>query len=339
MRPPDKFNMVDMEGIDLLAVQGETIPGLYNKLVESIAQCRYQCVYNWVFNSILIPPTYVEMEEREDGVWINEGVMVDEEDVVHIASIEPEPPAPVEPVIEPLSVTENDIYLVPEGVDGFNPVTVNVPSIVPVIEPITITENGTYSASTAVDGYSPITVNVAGGGTFIVDEYSHLLSSIFDTESPILSGNTIEVAFYANAYVNDGHIVGQDYNSTGSSFHLTTYSNRWYIGGTTEANFPADSDCPLYDADIVYRAKTGEVSMNGVVKTTSFTMPNRASNTYMLNTRGGAVSTTNAYKYKYVKVYDSNDDLVCHWEFGHTQINGVTIYFAHEVVSNKYKTY
>lgn len=120
--------MVDMEGIDLLAVQGEAIPGLYNKLVESIALCRYQCVYNWSFNSILIPPTYVEMEEREDGVWINEGVMVDEEDVVHIASIEPEPPAPVEPVIEPLSVTENDIYLVPEGVDGFNPVTVQVPT-------------------------------------------------------------------------------------------------------------------------------------------------------------------------------------------------------------------
>ena len=95
--------MVDMEGIDLLAVQGEIIPGLYNKLVESIALCRYQCVYNWSFNSILIPPTYVEMEEREDGVWINEGVMVDEEDVVHIASIEPEPPAPVLPVIESLS--------------------------------------------------------------------------------------------------------------------------------------------------------------------------------------------------------------------------------------------
>ena len=120
--------MVDMEGIDLLAVQGETIPGLYNKLMESIAQCRYQCIYNWAFNSILIPPTYVEMEEREDGVWINEGVMVDEEDVVHIASIEPEPPAPVLPVIESLSVTENGTYLVPEGVDGFNPVSVQVPT-------------------------------------------------------------------------------------------------------------------------------------------------------------------------------------------------------------------
>lgn len=160
MRPPDKFDMVDMEGIDLLAVQGETIPGLYNKLVESITLCRYQCLYNWAFNGILIPPTYVEMEVEEDGVWINEGVMVDEEDVVHIASIEPEPPTPVEPVIESLSVTENGTYLVPEGVDGFNPVSVSVPASAPVIEPISITQNGTTTAPSGVDGYSPITVAV-----------------------------------------------------------------------------------------------------------------------------------------------------------------------------------
>lgn len=164
MRPPDKFNMVDMEGVDLLEVQGETIPGLYNKLVESIAQCRYQCVYNWAFNGILIPPTYVEMEERSDGVWINEGVMVDEEDVVHISSIEPEPPTPVEPVIESLSVIANGIYTVPSGVDGFNPVDVSVPSIAPVIQSISITQNGTVVAPEGIDGYSPIVVDVAGGG-------------------------------------------------------------------------------------------------------------------------------------------------------------------------------
>lgn len=155
MRPPDKFNMVDMEGVDLLEVQGETIPGLYNKLVESIAQCRYQCVYNWGFNGILIPPTYVEMEERSDGVWINEGVMVDEEDVVHISSIEPEPPTPVEPVIESLSVIANGIYTVPSGVDGFNPVSVNVPSSAMIeLDHIPLDSEGSvgdYCLSTIVD--------------------------------------------------------------------------------------------------------------------------------------------------------------------------------------------
>lgn len=92
---PDKFDMVDMGGIDLIENQGVVVEGLYQRLVESITLCRYQCLYNWNFNGIIIPPSYVEMEIREDGVWINEGVMVDEEDVVHIYSIEPEPPAPI----------------------------------------------------------------------------------------------------------------------------------------------------------------------------------------------------------------------------------------------------
>ena len=125
---PDKFNMVDMGDIDLIESQGTAVEGLYQKLVESIALCRYQCLYNWKFNGILIPPSYVEMELRDDEVWINEGVSVDEEDVVHIYRIEPEPPAPIEPNIEPLQVTENGLYQAPEGVDGYNPVNVNVAS-------------------------------------------------------------------------------------------------------------------------------------------------------------------------------------------------------------------
>jgi len=208
------------------------------------------------------------------------------------------------------------------------------------IEPLSVTQNGTYTASSGVDGYSPITVNVSGGGGgFVVDEYSRLLIGIFDTESSIESGNTIEVAFYANSYVNDGHIVGQSYNSSGEAFHLTTYSNRWYVGGIGEANFAADSDCPLSGADIVYKAKTGEIRMNGVVKTTSFTMPNQPSYTYKLNTRGGSVSTNGVYKYKYVKVYDSNNNLICHWEFGHVQLGNLAFYAAHEKVNDIYKEY
>lgn len=125
---PDKFDMVDMGGIDLIESQGVAVEGLYQKLVDSIAQCRYQCLYNWKFDSIIIPPSYVEMEVREGSVWINEGVSVDENDVIHIYSIEPEPPSPVLPEIEPLTVTENGEYYAPVGVDGYNPVNVNVPT-------------------------------------------------------------------------------------------------------------------------------------------------------------------------------------------------------------------
>ena len=64
------------------------------------------------------------------------------------------------PVIEPKTITENGTYNVPSGVDGFNPVVVNVPTPQPVIESKTITENGTYNAPSGVDGFSPVVVNV-----------------------------------------------------------------------------------------------------------------------------------------------------------------------------------
>ena len=154
---PDKFNMVDMEGIDLIESQGVEVPGLYQKLVESIAQCRYQCLYNWKFDGILIPPTYVEMTTTDEEVSINGGVSVDLDDVIHIHSIEPPHP---DPEIIPLLAEDNGVYNVPDGVDGFNPVTVNVPSQEPVINSITITENGTYTVSAGVDGFNPVIVNV-----------------------------------------------------------------------------------------------------------------------------------------------------------------------------------
>lgn len=96
-----------------------------------------------------------------------------------------------EAVIRSLSVTENGTYTAPSGVDGYSPVTVNVPEPtgtktitangthdvaayasaqvnVPVQEPVTealtVTENGTYTPDSGVDGFDSVTVNVAGGG-------------------------------------------------------------------------------------------------------------------------------------------------------------------------------
>ena len=125
---PDKFNMVDMGGIDLIMMQGEEVPGLYDRLVESITQCRYQCLYNWLFDGIQIPPMFVHMEiDTETGnVKINEGIDVTDESVIHIYSLEI-PPIP--PVLDSLYVDENGEYYPPSGVDGYNYVNVDIPSI------------------------------------------------------------------------------------------------------------------------------------------------------------------------------------------------------------------
>ena len=59
--------------------------------------------------------------------------------------------------IEALKVDVNGLYEAPEGVDGYNPVLVDVQ---PTIESLEINENGTYEVAEGVDGYSPITVDV-----------------------------------------------------------------------------------------------------------------------------------------------------------------------------------
>lgn len=158
---PDKFDMVDMGGIDIVYSQGIEVQGLYQRLVESITLCRYQCLYNWMFDGVLIPPTYVQLEvDDNDNVVINEGIEVDENDVVHIYSLEP---PPIEPTIEELSVVENGRYEAPSGVDGYNPVIVDVPPTIPSIIPVTFDANGIYQVPSGYDGMGPVTVNVPLG--------------------------------------------------------------------------------------------------------------------------------------------------------------------------------
>ena len=68
-----------------------------------------------------------------------------------------------EPAIEPLAVTKNGTYTAPEGVDGYSPITVDVPVpegyIVPSGE-LEVTENGTHD----VAEYASVNVNVAASG-------------------------------------------------------------------------------------------------------------------------------------------------------------------------------
>lgn len=64
------------------------------------------------------------------------------------------------PTLAPLEVTENGTYEAPDGVDGYSPVTVNVPTPEIVLQDKTITENGTYEADEGYDGLGSVTVNI-----------------------------------------------------------------------------------------------------------------------------------------------------------------------------------
>ena len=89
-----------------------------------------------------------------------------------------------EPVVQPLEVTENGTYTAPEGVDGYSPVTVNVPVPDGYIIPsgsVTITENGEYDVTDKAGVVVQVETGGGSGGSVetctvnIVDVYSMLI--------------------------------------------------------------------------------------------------------------------------------------------------------------------
>lgn len=74
-----------------------------------------------------------------------------------IFEVEFEDVAIVEPVIEPLSITENGRYEAGGIVDGYSPIDVDIQ---PTIEELNITDNGVYNAPEGVHGFNPVTVDV-----------------------------------------------------------------------------------------------------------------------------------------------------------------------------------
>ena len=121
---PYTYKMVDMKGVDLAYANGSVVEGIYQSVLDSINTCGVVVLYNWKFADIEIVPTHVDTIVSEDEtITINNIIVIGSDDTVSISGIIP-PPA--DPTIIPLDAHENREYLVPEGVDGFNPVSVDV---------------------------------------------------------------------------------------------------------------------------------------------------------------------------------------------------------------------
>lgn len=74
----------------------------------------------------------------------------------------PEAGGSAEPVIEALEITENGTYTAPNGVDGYSPVRVNVPTTEPVLQSKTVTPattKQTVTPDSGYDGLSNVVVN------------------------------------------------------------------------------------------------------------------------------------------------------------------------------------
>jgi hypothetical protein len=102
-------------------------------------------------------------------------------------------------VIDPLEITENGTYTAPANVDGYSPVTVNVPIPDGYIVPngsLDITENGTFD----VTEKKSVNVNVASSGGGDDSEAEAFVGLIENTATEFASDRITKVSQYAFAY-------------------------------------------------------------------------------------------------------------------------------------------
>lgn len=191
----DRFNMISMGGIDIVESQGVVVEGLYNKLLEGIATCRYQILYNWYFANIVIPPTTVELVNDGDSISINGFISIDSNDVVHVYSLESHP------VINSLSISQNGEYIAPEGVDGYSPVQVNVVQNAIILNQPPTSDIGVDGQYCIVETYSTIydfgfTLTTLGRGTDYSFTYWGTQGIVFvfeDTEGNEVDSSSLSV--------------------------------------------------------------------------------------------------------------------------------------------------
>lgn len=149
---PVAYTMLDLKGLDLANVKGQTYPGLYNSIYSAMNSCQEIILCNWFVADILIPPTYCWLDIDTDGVIsINDMIFIYSNDTIEI------PTMGTTPKIIALSVTGNGTYVVPDGYDGFNPVEVEV---LPELQSKTVTENGEVVPDSGYYGLSTVVVNV-----------------------------------------------------------------------------------------------------------------------------------------------------------------------------------
>lgn len=134
-----------------------------------------------------------------------------------------------EPVIQSLTATENKTYNAPEGVDGYDPVIVNVPTNT---GGKTITSNGTYyAADDGLAGFDVVTVNVpyeelyeyamTGGSDNVTDDGQTVPDSMPSGDSE----NT-------NRFLEFSHGEFNTVTNMGNSVQATVFSTNESISGT-----------------------------------------------------------------------------------------------------------
>lgn len=240
----ERFNMVDMGGIDLLESNGSVVPGIYQRITEAVNSCGDAIFYNWLFAGIPIPP-YPQHVLTGDPIMINGVIEVTSTDQITVHGINP---ATV--VLVALVANQNRTYLPSEyEADGFSSVVVDVEAEPTTLVPLLATENKIYNPSDYnADGFSSVEVNVPPQELYVLTV-------------------SISGGYNGGAVLTVSHDNVELFRATGSSPYNTSYTPDSYSG--IISNYELEISVPQLQSNT--SPLQVNVSLDGISKVASFT--------------------------------------------------------------------
>jgi len=176
-------------------------------------------------------------------------------------------------VLGNLSVTENGQYSASSySYDGFDIVNVNIPAVTPVLNSLSVSANGVYTPQTGVDGFNEVTVNVPTSGSShsgqstadawtIEDAYSYI-SAFEDTAEhmaadlgfePVVEG--VVASVLPNRNYSSPHPTARFWITRDGSAVAADYSNAilcWNMQSNLEATWTEGIDMQIYPGQHVF---------------------------------------------------------------------------------------
>lgn len=169
------------------------------------------------------------------------------------------------PVIEEKNIIENGTYNVPEGIDGFNPVIVNVPERIPIINNLNVIENGTYNVPSGVDGFNPVNVNVpvpvinrleiTSNGEYNAPTGVNGFNPVIANVAPKIGVGNLTTGYISKIPISSMFNSLMVESSMGLNYSNSQINSIWY-GGTTIGCIIASKD-KLVNPKIKYKITTG----------------------------------------------------------------------------------
>lgn len=187
-----------------------------------------------------------------------------------------------QPVIQSKSITENGTYTAPEGVDGYSPITVNVPIPEPSLAEQVCSHNGTYLPPEGYDGFSKVEVDVpiptmnditiTENGTYLPASYN--LGGFDQVVVNVPEGLSYDGSIFEDGTINTSAFYFTNYNNTLSDNKLVYSGSNCGVNITCKTNrvwvIDIEFDNPNFASQLgvsnYYDANTNTIIGSGVYR-------------------------------------------------------------------------